>query len=160
MKSAHRIASQAKRHAMNLTTNPVWRAFAKVPMSQAQQVDIALAARIAFEEVSHGRGIDDHIDTLACAANVSLVLAERGYGPECEPKIIEAQAALMRIKARQQQGKAIGLDGPGAQALRDLMDTHEQQIEHAGKAEVASALIEINTRRVTGQVMSVQAVAR
>lgn len=150
---AHLRLSAEKRQAINLTSNPVWRVFAADPMTQAKQVDLALAARAAYDEIAQGRGLDDHVDTLACAANVSLVLSERGFGPECEPKIIEAQIALMRIKARMQRGLSIGLDGPGAQDLRDLLDTHEQQIAHAGKAEVASALIEVRSRAMSGQVM-------
>lgn len=153
----HMRLSAEKRQAINLTTNPVWRAFAAAPMAQTQQVDLALASRAAFDEIAHGRGQQDHMETLACMANVSLVLAERGYGPECEPKIIEAQEALMRVKVRQQQGKHIGLDGPGAQALRDLMDTHEAQIEHAGRAELASALLEVRSRAAQGHVMRVAA---
>lgn len=153
----HRALSAAKRQTLVLTGNPVWRALNRAPIQQAEQVDLALAARAAYDEIAHGRGMDDHVDTLACMANVSLVLAERGFGPECEPKIIEAQEAVMRIKTRQQRGRHIGLDGPGAQALRDLMETHEAQIEHAGRAELADALLEVRTRAAQGHLMRVAA---
>jgi hypothetical protein len=153
----HRALSAAKRQTLLLTGNPIWRALNRAPIEQAEQIDLALAARAAFDEIVHGRGLDDHVDTIACVANVSLVLAERGFGPECEPKIIEAREAVMRIKARQQRGQRIGLDGPGAQALRDLMDTHEAQIEHAGRAELAAALIEVRQRAAQGHVMRVAA---
>lgn len=140
------------RRAAALAGNPVWRALNAKPITQPEQVDLALAARSAFDDITHGRGCDEHLDTLACAANVSLVLAERGYGPECEGKIKDAQQALLRMRARQQQGKHIGVDGPGAQALRDLLDTHEQQIQHAGRAEVSNALLEVHRRMAQGHV--------
>lgn len=141
------------RRAAILAGNPVWRALNARPMTQPEQVDLALAARSAFDDITHGRGMAEHLDTLACAANVSLVLAERGYGPECEDKIKDAQLALVRVKQRQAQGKHIGVDGPGASALRDLMDIHEQQIHHAGRAEVSNALLEVHRRATSGHVI-------
>lgn len=142
------------RRAATLAGNPVWRALNAKPITQPEQVDLALAARSAFDDIAHGRGVDDHVHTLACAANVSLVLAERGYGPECEDKIKDAQRALVRTQQRQAAGKGIGFDGPGAQALRDLLDTHEQQIEHAGRAEVSNALLEVHRRMRQGHVFA------
>lgn len=144
------------RRAATLAGNPVWRALNAKPMTQPEQVDLALAARSAFDDITHGRGVEDHVHTLACAANVSLVLAERGFGPECEDKIKEAQQALLRAQQRQARGLAIGFDGVGAQALRDLLTIHEQQIEHAGRAEVSNALLEIHRRMQQGHVMKGQ----
>lgn len=143
------------RRTANLVGNPVWRALNAKPISTPEQVDLALAARSAFDDITHGRGAEDHIHTLACVANVSLVLSERGYGPECEDKIKDAQQALMRLKERQARTSRIGFDGPGAQCTRDLLDIHEQQIEHAGRAEVSAALLEVHNRMNSGHVLTV-----
>ena len=155
MNQRNRLTAVATKRQMNLLKNPVWRAYARQPMAQTQQVDLALAAHAAFDEITQGRGTDSHVDTIAMACNVALMLAERGFGPECEPKIIEAQLAVMRIKARQMQGKAIGMDGPGAQALRDMLATQVQQIEQAGQVEVGDAVLEVRARMLRGDVMEV-----
>ena len=147
--------SSVQRKTINLIKHPVWRAFAAAPLEVVEQTKLSLEAYAAFDEIVHGRGTPAHIDELAVAANTCLVLCERGFGPECEPKIIEGQEAIMRIKARVQQGKAIGLDGIGAQALRDMLDTHAQQMEHAGQAEVAIAILEVHKRATSGHVFKV-----
>lgn len=153
----HLQLSAAKRTTMNLVGNPVWRAFASQPMVAAQQRDLSLDAHSAFDEIVHGRGAGCHVDVLATAANTCLVLCERGFGPECEPKIIEGQHALMRLKARLLQGKRIGFDGPGAQAMRDMLDVHAQQLEHAGQGEVAAAIVEVYKRAALGNTCRIEA---
>jgi len=155
----HLKLSAAKRSTMTLVGNPVWRAFAAKPMTQAEQNDLALDAHMAFDEIVHGRGNEHHIDMLSTAANTCLVLCERGFGPECEPKIIEGQEALMRVKVRQRQGKRIGFDGPGAQAMRDMLDIHTQQMEHAGRAELAAAILEVHKRVALGHTYSMRVAA-
>ena len=147
--------SSVQRKTINLIKHPVWRAFAAAPLEVVEQTKLSLEAYAAFDEIVHGRGTPAHIDELAVAANTCLVLCERGFGPECEPKIVEGQEAIMRIKVRVQQGKAIGLDGIGAQALRDMLDTHAQQMEHAGQAEVAIAILEVHKRATSGHVFKV-----
>lgn len=147
--------SPVQRKTMNLIKNPVWRAFATEPIDESEQTKLSLDAYASFDEIVHGRGTPAHIDELSVAANTCLVLCERGFGPECEPKIIEGQEAIMRIKARRQQGKAIGLDGVGAQALRDMLDIQAQQMEHAGQNEVAMAILEVHKRAKRGQVFKV-----
>jgi hypothetical protein len=142
---------------INIVKNPVWRAFAKAPMPDGKQRDLSLAALGAFDEIVNGRGIGDHVDTLALASNVCLVLSERGYGPECEPKIKEAQQALLRVRERVSRGLRIGLDGTGAQALRDMLSTQDQQMAEAGQVEVADAVLEVRTRAAQGHVMTVAA---
>jgi hypothetical protein len=149
--------SPVQRKTINLIKHPVWRAFAAEPLEQKEQVKLSLDAHAAFDEIVHGRGTTAHIDELAVAANTCLVLCERGFGPECEPKIIEGQEAIMRIKTRCLQGKTIGLDGIGAQALRDMLDIQAQQMEHAGQAEVAMAILEVHKRAKRGHTFKVAA---
>ena len=150
-----RALSPVQRKTLNLIKHPVWRAFATAPLDRNEQVNLSLDAHAAFDEISHGRGQTAHIDALAVAANTCLVLCERGFGPECDPKIIEGQEALMRIKARCLQGKAIGFDGLGAQALRDMLDIQAQQMEHAGQAEVAIAILEVRERARNGNTFKI-----
>jgi len=148
----HLRLSANKRQALNLIKNPVWRAFAAAPMTTTKQVDLNLAAIAALDEILHGLGQPDHIATLACAANVSLVLAERGHGPECEDKVKDAQQAIMRVRSRYQRAGAIGFDGQGAQAVRDLLWIHEQQCAQAGQVEVADAMLEVHERTASGHI--------
>lgn len=141
-----RSAPQPDRNLINIVSNPVWQSLSRNPMEQAKQVDMAIDIHQAFAAITNGTGTLDDVNSLAYAANIGLVLAERGYGPELLPNIVQAQHALVRTLSRHQQGKSIGFDGVGAQHIRDLLDTHTQQLEHAGKAEVSSALLEVYAR--------------
>ena len=153
MKAAH-LQSPQMRRAVNITSNPIWRALNQRSMPATRQVDLALEANLALADVLRGHGTPADLDTIAVCANVSLVLAERGYGPENEPKIIEAQEAIVRTRSRAKKltGR-IGLDGLGMQALRDLLAIHHQQIAHATVADVSDATLEVRKRMAQGNVM-------
>lgn len=157
-----RAAIKAKRHAphqaqpdpnlINIVKNPVWRALSVAPMEQPKQTDMNIDIHQAFRAIITGHGTLDDVNSLAYAANIGLVLAERGHGPELLDNIIEAQHALVRVLARHQQGKAIGFDGAGTQCIRDLLDTHSQQMQQAGKSEVSDALLEVYARGKTNSM--------
>ena len=140
------LPARTTRKLINIVKNPVWRAMSLAPMDVPKQTDMAIDIHEAFAAITTGKGTLDDVNSLAYAANVGLVLAERGYGPELLPNIVKAQHALVRILSRHQQGKSIGFDGEGAQAIRDLLDTHTQQIHHAGRSEVSDALLEVLER--------------
>lgn len=142
----------AQRQAIMLTRNPVWKATNTSPIQADHQIDLKLMALSAFDEIMHGKGIQEHVDMLATAANTCLVLCEMGHGPECEHKAIEAQHGLLRMKSRQTRGLAIAFDGAGAQAMRDMLMTMDQQLEDAGKGDLAAAIVEVHTRTAQGNV--------
>lgn len=137
----------------NITRNPVYKAFWRKPMAQGKQADLALSTLAAFDEIVHGRGQLAHLEVLATNANIALVLAENGYGPECELKIKDAAQAILRAHSRAgKHNGRIGFDGPGAQAVRDLIDIHAQQLANAGQAEVIDALHTVRDRIKAGKV--------
>jgi hypothetical protein len=148
----HRLGSAPSSNLVNLVSNPVWKALKTEPMAAKNQLNLNLDVHTAFEAIIKGSGTLDDVNTLAHAANMSLVLAERGHGPELIPNIIEAQEALMRVLQRVHNGKNVGFDAQGAEHMRDLLDTHTQQIAQAGEAETAQALLEINRRKVTNSM--------
>lgn len=148
----HSFSSAPSSNLVNIVSNPVWKALKTEPMPAKHQLNLNIDIHTAFEVIIKGKGTLDDVNTLAHAANLSLVLAERGYGPELTPNIIQAQEALMRILQREKNGKNIGFDAQGAEHMRDLLDTHTQQIANAGEAETAQALLEINRRIVTNRM--------
>jgi hypothetical protein len=148
----HIPSSAPSSNLVNIVSNPVWKALKTEPMPAKHQLNLNIDTHTAFEAIIKGKGTLDDVNTLAHAANLSLVLAERGYGPELTPNIIQAQEALMRILKREHEGKNVGFDAQGAEHMRDLLDIHTQQIALAGEAETAQALLEINRRIVTNRM--------
>ena len=137
----------------NITKHPVYKAMHRTPMADTKQVDLAIQSHLAFESIVCGQGKLHDLEVLASTANVALVLAEQGYGPECEIKIKDAAQAVLRAHTRAgKHSGRIGFDGPGAQAIRDLIDIHTQQLAAASQADVIDALHTVQARIKAGKV--------
>jgi len=149
----HRALSAQKRQAFNLISNPVWRCLSKSPMNQSKQTNVQLAGVSAFDEIIHGNGTLNHVDDLAMVCNVSTMLCEAGHQAESELKVRMAHDALVRMTQRHvQQSKSLGFDGPGAQAVRDLLQIHDTQTLTAGQVAVADAILAVHARIDAGHV--------
>lgn len=148
----HRALSAQKRAAFNLVRNPVWRCFSQAPLDAAKQMKVQLPGVASFDEILHGRGTLQHMDDLAMIHNVSIVLCEAGYQAEGELKVKMAHDAIVRALQRHADGKSLGFDGQGAQAVRDLLQIHDSQTLTAGQAAVADAILEVHRRQETGAV--------
>lgn len=135
-----------------LARNPVFRALGRSPMAQAMQVDIALAARIAFEVIQRGQPGEADRDTLACMVNVVMVLAEKHCSQAELDAALAAQQALLRADGRALEGKRWNLDGEGRRALLEVLDIHEQQIAALGQTAITDAILEVRDRMQAGQV--------
>lgn len=138
-----------------LARNPIFKALGRNPMTQAQQTDLALAARIAFDLTQQGKATEADRDTLACVANVVMVLAEKHCSPDDLANALAAQEALLRADGRALQGKRWNFDAKGRQAMITVLDAHEQQIAQLGQAAVTEAVLEVQQRRARGQVHQV-----
>lgn len=149
----HRALSAQKRHAFNLVNNPVWRCLSQKPMDDSKQTNVQLAGVSAFGEIIAGHGTMYHVDDLAMVCNVSTMLCEAGHQAESELKVRMAHDALVRLTRRHiEEGKAIAFDGPGAQAVRDLLQIHDTQTLTAGQVAVADAILAVHDRIDAGHV--------
>ncbi|WP_109479187.1 hypothetical protein [Paraburkholderia sp. C35] len=116
------------------------------PLEAADQRDVAIAFGSSIDAISKGKGEISHAETLACMCNTSLVLTERGFGPEYEADIIAALDALFRLQLRFKRTGKLGFDAPGLQALRRAYDVHTAQVEIAGQGELMAAGNEVSRR--------------
>lgn len=100
----------------------------QAPIARRNQVDVVLQVQAALDALRKGHGTWEHCNTLAEASNYSLLFCEKGIGPEYLGVTHEAQDALIRIKERANRTRRYVADGPGLQALVDLVDLYEQQL--------------------------------
>ena len=135
-----------------LARNPVFRAVGRQPMSCTKQVDLALAARIAFDSVQRGKANDADRDTLICMANVAMVLASKHLSAADVDDQLAAQDALLRADGRALSGKAWNFDGEGRTAMLVAIRAYEQQIAQLGQAYVTDALLTVLDMRANGHV--------
>lgn len=122
------------------------------PVEQSAALMIESHARLALDTIQRGKGRPEDLHTLGFASNLSLLLAEGGYGPECLDEIKAAQAALLEADERRERTGRIGFRGPGLTALRELLEVYQQQIEAATAGDVEAALDELNRRIDAGIV--------
>lgn len=83
------------------------------PLAEDQQRDLSLAYRCAFQALRMGAGTEETANTVACALNIAMVLAERGSYCLHMEEIKAAQAGLMRCKERAARLGRWALDGEG-----------------------------------------------
>lgn len=142
-----------------IARNPVFRAMCQKVMRPAQQVDLALDARIAFESVSKGTCNAADRDTLAGTVNVCMVLCETHCAPNDLQITLDAQAAMLRADVRALHGKTWNFDAAGRTAWLQLLDMHEQLIAQLGQAALTTALLDVIDRRKRGQVHQIKEIA-
>ncbi|KWA35778.1 hypothetical protein WT41_01640 [Burkholderia territorii] len=102
------------------------------------------------------RGNEEDWYVLASAMNVTLVLAEQGYGEEYIPDIKRAMESLMDVKYRADRTGHWAFDGPGIQRMRIAIELHDQQCALANRGEIKKALKVIVERANAGHMYAAE----
>lgn len=152
----HQFAQAQQTRPELLYRNPIFRAMMPKTMHQAQQVNLSLAAREAFESVQRGTACSDDRETLAGTSNVVMVLAEKHCAPDDLEAAFAAQAALLRADVRVLEGKRWNFDGEGRLAIIAMLDAHEQMLAAFGGAELTDALMTVMQRQAGGRVHRIE----
>lgn len=124
------------------------------PLTQDQRDDLGLAVHLSLERVRTGNGAELDFHTLAAAVNVSLVLCERGIGPEYLPDVTAAQDALVRMLERQRKTGRWGFDGQGYTTLARAVELHEAQVGGITRDGARAAMLEVRRRVDRGEVLN------
>jgi len=90
------------------------------------QTKLALPVRLAFDALLNARAIDDDIETLAMACNVTLIRAESIGAQELIDVALKAGAALMNVKWRHQRTARFGLDHQDRRDIPPMLDLYEE----------------------------------
>ena len=122
-------------------------------MPDSAKADLCLPVRMAYEALRTGTATEGNIDTLAVAINASLMRAEK-ISSALVVRVIEAQEAVLRIKARQQRTGRFGLDAQAMAELLPVIDLYEQLIDLSTRAQMADAIREVMARRDRGQIFN------
>ncbi|WP_342619774.1 hypothetical protein [Rhodoferax sp. GW822-FHT02A01] len=130
------------RNMVLLTANPVWRAFAKKPVSQKTQTSIGLAGRMALYALTNGDGQYEHFRELVVTAHTGIVLAEQGYGYEMLSEFNLALDSILACRVRALNGEGYSLREQEGHSVNTLLQLHEEQVQLAEEAELASAIVE------------------
>jgi len=89
----------------------------------------------ALESMVKGSGTIHDWRTLVDVLNLSEMMAKNGVGPEVLPVCEKVQDSLHKAAIRYQETMQMGLDGPGIQAIRDLLEYADLQQSSIPRAE-------------------------
>lgn len=123
-------------------------------LTDDQTTDLGMAVHTCIERLRTGHGIELDWHTLAAAVNVSLVLCERGIGPEYLDDIKTAQDALIEILERHRKTGRWGFHGAGYVALTHAVAIHEAQLANITHDSARAALLEVRRRVDRGEVLN------
>lgn len=133
-------------HALQRTLNRL------EPFTAAEQSQLSLPIRTAYERLRTGAGSAQDFHDLAGAINVTMVRCE-AIDPLAEVTAIDARDALMRCWQRHLDTGKWGFDGPALQALPPAIDLHEQLLALSTPLQMAQALQETIRRMTAGDVL-------
>ena len=125
------------------------------PMSLVQCLDLALFAHTAVQALQTGQATDVDANNLAMISNIAMLLAECGYGADALDDIVAGQNAVRAVLARQDRTGRTGCSGLELQAIREMVDLHDQQL-HLGptQREMSAVIAEMRRRMADGEVMA------
>lgn len=123
-------------------------------LTDSQLTDLGMAVHISIERIRTGGGIELDWHTLAAAANVSLVLCERGVGAEYLDEIKTSQDALIEIMERHRRTGRWAFHGAGYVALARAAEIHEAQIAAITRDGARAAMMEVRRRVDRGEVLN------
>lgn len=126
-------------------------------LTDDQLTDLGFAVHACIERLRTGHGIELDWHTLAAAVNVSLVLCERGVGPEHLDAIKTAQDALIEILERHRKTGRWAFHGSGYVALARAVQIHEAQLANITRDSARAAMLEVRKRVERGEVLNREA---
>jgi hypothetical protein len=123
-------------------------------LTNDQLTDLGMAVHTSIERMRTGHGIELDWHTLAAAVNVSLVLCERGIGPEYLDEVKTAQDALIHIMDRHRRTGRWAFDGAAYVALNRAVELHEAQLAAITRDSARAAMMEVRRRVDRGDVLN------
>ena len=125
----------------------------KKPLEVGQSTDISLSNHMAISAARSGKGTEDDLHTLAFSVNMSLILAEMGYGNEFIEEIKESQIAMLRTIQRFKKLGRVGFSGEDMLSIQEIVGLLDEQIAMATKEQILKAIDEIKRRLKIGEVL-------
>lgn len=116
--------------------DPIQHAVIGAAITPRQTLDkLRFLEYAALDAITKGMGTIQDWRTLVDVLNLSEVMAKAGIGPEVLPVCAKAQDALHKAAMRYQETMRMGLDGPGIQAIRELISYADLQQASISRSE-------------------------
>lgn len=152
MKTAHRIASRAKRRYV-ADPMAIYRVFGRTTgFTEAEQRQLNLPVRLAFDSFIKRTAEEPDFHTLAAAVNIAMVCSE-SIDPLVEQSCVAGRDAMQRVWKRHAETGQWGLDGPAMVEIEQTIEIYEQLVRLLTGGQLKDAMAECIRRMQAGEVM-------
>ena len=132
---AETMRKRTKRKMWNLI-DPIQHAVIGAAITPRATLDkLRFLEYAALDAITRGKGTIQDWRTLVDVLNLAEVMGKDGLGPEVLPVCAKAQESLHKAAMRYQETMRMGLDGPGIQAVRDLIEYADLQQSSISRSE-------------------------
>ena len=121
--------------------------------TEEQAAEITNTIRMAWYRITHGEGTQDDFDTLASAANQTLVRAE-AIGALAVEVALRAQDALVAMKLRYQRLGKLGADAAALADVPPMLDLYQEIVRLSTAQQMIGAAKEARARTERQQVVA------
>jgi hypothetical protein len=152
MNTAQRIQPRNKR-APRHQADPlaIFRVLGRAaPFTEAEQVQLNLPVRLAYDAMLKGLAVEGDFHTLAAAINIAMVCSE-SIDPLVEQSCIAGLDAMQRLYERHQRTGSWGFDGPAIHEVEQSVEIYEQLTALLTGGQLKSAMQTCIQRMRDGQ---------
>lgn len=141
---------RCKRKVWSISVDVIGRAIESVRVTPESDLNgLRTIELLAIDAFAKGIATPYDFRHIADMMNIAETLVDMGIGAEVRQVCADAQAALLAVHARHEDGKGLVLRGPELTAFRDLYAWHEAQ-----RTAISRAVYEKAIERTTNRVRS------
>ena len=128
------------------------------PLTRSQLTSLALGCSAALQSLMQGKGTWYDCYTLSVAANLSLLLCERGIAGDEQEQVQQAQEVIFTIERRCKAANRFILTGQEIKVMQEMLARYDAQLAHpeCTEAVMTAAGDVIKQRLRKGNVISVE----
>lgn len=121
--------------------NPLKHAIEGAALIPRAELDALLMRELAsLDALTTGKGSLKEWDDMVAMNNLTQTLVSMDIGPEASKSACNAELALIAAAERFQRTGKMGLDGPGIQAIRDVIEYHDLQRSSISRSRYEEAI--------------------
>lgn len=154
------MRKRSKYRPRAVLANPVayvMESLTPVSIHDSYLVDLKIKNHGAMAALTSGQATRADIDMLIAMSNMIEALWSQGFGKEFEAVMCAGQAALIEVSRRGLVTNKFILRASEMNALNDLMELHDAQMEVVTVGDIERGIAIIRKRERTGQVHRIAA---
>lgn len=126
------------------------------PAPQESQLKAKISYHMAMTRITRGEGDAQDWTEIANSVNLSLVLAEMGYGVEYVPQLVKAQGAMILLRDRFKGGGRMVCRADEMAALNEALALHDEQLEIAPLRDIERAVRHVEQQFAKGNFVTLE----